>query len=123
IQQVVCFLCTTDQEGQCAVNHRGGAAGFLVTLPPNELAPGGTILLPDYVGNGAFEAIGNILETAQAAVIIPNYGAQLALSISGSAHILEVDQLTPDQAQQCIGAERVIAILVQRVEVQSGDWS
>ncbi|GAC1349308.1 MAG: hypothetical protein NVSMB27_21210 [Ktedonobacteraceae bacterium] len=121
--QVLCYLCTVDRHGQCAVNHRGGAAGFLVVLPPDDIFPGGTILLPDYTGNGAFEAIGNILETGQATLVVPNYAAQLALCISGTASILKLDNLSVDLAQSLIGAERVVALSVQRVETQSGDWS
>ena len=64
-QQTLCFLGTVDHEGQCAINHRGGAAGFLVPLPPDAASSGGTILLPDYSGNGAFEANGNILEISR----------------------------------------------------------
>src|SRR5207302_3247255 len=67
-QQLLCFLCTVDRSGQPAVNHRGGSAGFLLTLPPGVQSTGGIILLPDYAGNGAFEAIGNILETGKAAL-------------------------------------------------------
>ncbi|MDQ6661895.1 MAG: pyridoxamine 5'-phosphate oxidase family protein, partial [Chloroflexota bacterium] len=78
-QQIVCFIGTVDGEGQCAINHRGGAPGFLVPLLPTRDAPGGIVLLPDYAGNGAFEAIGNILETAMATLVIPNYMAQIAL--------------------------------------------
>jgi predicted pyridoxine 5'-phosphate oxidase superfamily flavin-nucleotide-binding protein len=122
-QQVLCFLCTADQEGQCAVNHRGGAPNFLLTLPPNNASPGGTLLLPDYAGNGAFEAIGNILETRQAALVIPNYAAQLALCISGSACVLELDDLPEEVTKRCAGAQRVVALSVQHVETQSGDWS
>src|SRR5205085_5628820 len=121
--QVLCFLCTVDQHGQCAVNHRGGAAGFLVTLPPDDASPGGTIFLPDYAGNGAFEAIGNILETGQAALVIPNYAAQLALCLSGSARIVELEEMPWDLQRRCPGAERVVALSVQRVETQCGDWS
>lgn len=122
-QQALCFLCTVDQQGQCAVNHRGGAPGFLVTLPPTHMSPDGIVLLPDYAGNGAFEAIGNILETKQAALVIPNYAAQLALCLSGPASIVGLGDLSTELAQRCIGAERVIALSVQHVEMQSGDWS
>lgn len=122
-EQALCYLCTVDQEGRCAINHRGGAPGFLVSLPPDEASPGGTVLLPDYAGNGAFEAIGNILETGQAALVIPNYVAHLALCMNGSAQILEVTDLTADLARRCAGAERVMALSIHRVEVQHGDWS
>jgi hypothetical protein len=122
-QQVLCFLCTVNQEGQCAVNHRGGAPGFLVHFPHSKATPGGAIFLPDYTGNGAFEAIGNILETKQAALIVPNYVDQVALCISGAACIVEPVDLPVAVAQRCSGAERIIALAVQRVEAQSGDWS
>lgn len=121
--QLLSFLCTVDQDGQPAINHRGGAPGFLVTLPPDTTSPGGMILLPDYSGNGAFEAIGNIFEAGKAALVIPNYAAQLAVCVSGSACVLELEELSAELAQSCPGAERVIALAVQRVEVQSGDWS
>ena len=87
-QQVLCFLCTVNREGRCAVNHRGGAAGFLLPFPPSEVAPGGIVLLPDYAGNGAFEAIGNILETGQTALIVPHYTVQMALCLSGAACVM-----------------------------------
>ena len=122
-KQSLCFLCTIGHDGQPAINHRGGAAGFLVTLPPDTIAPSGTILLPDYSGNGAFEAIGNIFETGQAALVIPNYSSQLVVCVSGRAYVLELGDLSQEIAQRCIGAERVVALAVQRVEVQSGNWS
>lgn len=122
-KQVICFLCSVDCEGRCAMNHRGGSPSFLAAFPPDALSPGGTILLPDYAGNGAFEAIGNILETGQATLVIPNYVSQVALCISGRANILELGELTEGQAKRCIGAERVVALSIQRVVVQSGDWS
>ncbi len=80
-------------------------------------------MLPDYKGNGAFEALGNILETGQAALLIPNYAAQLALSVSGVARVLELEELTPELAIRCTGAQRVIALSVPLAVVQSGNWS
>jgi len=122
-QQVLCFLCTVDQHGQPAVNHRGGAPGFLVPLPPDEKSPGGRVLLPDYAGNGAFEALGNILETGKVTLVIPCYAAHQALCISGTASIMELDELPKDVELRCIGAERVVALSVQRVTLQRGDWT
>jgi hypothetical protein len=122
-QQVLCFLCTRGKDGQCAINHRGGVPKFLVTQPPTPELPGGRILLPDYAGNGAFEAIGNILETGQAALVIPNYAAQLAILVSGTAQVVELEELPREVGQRCPGAERVVILNIQHVETQHGDWS
>jgi predicted pyridoxine 5'-phosphate oxidase superfamily flavin-nucleotide-binding protein len=119
---LLCFVCTADGEGRSAVNHRNGRPGFLVTLPPDADAPGGTLLLPDSAGNGAFEANGNILETGRAALVIPDYPAHQALCVSGAARLLDKGELSPELARRCPGAERVIAVAVRRVEIQGGDW-
>jgi len=54
---------------------------------------------------------------------VPNYASQVALCISGTAHILETAELRPEVAHRCVGAERVVALLVQRVEFQHGNWT
>jgi predicted pyridoxine 5'-phosphate oxidase superfamily flavin-nucleotide-binding protein len=120
---LLCYLCTVDRHGQPAVNHRGGAAGFLIGILPDAAFPGGRILLPDYSGNGAFEAIGNIFETGKAMLIVPDYAAQLAVSFAGSAQVLDRDELPGELAEKCTGAERIIALTVERIETQMGDWS
>jgi predicted pyridoxine 5'-phosphate oxidase superfamily flavin-nucleotide-binding protein len=122
-KQVVCFLATIDEHGQCAVNHRGGVAGSIVTLSPDDLTPGGMVLLPDYAGNGAFEAIGNILETQKAALLVPGFADQLALWVSGKAKVLEMGELPSKLRVRLKGAARVVAIQVQQVEQQRGNWS
>ncbi len=122
-QQISCFLCTANRQNACSVNHRGGAPGFLTTLLPDEDAPGGRLLLPDYKGNGAFEAIGNIFETGLVTLIVPDYSMQAALVISGIASILEPSELSPDLRTRCVGAERVISLTVRRIVMQSGDWT
>ncbi len=121
--QVLCYLCTIDRYGQCAVNHRGGAAGFLVTLEPDRLTPGGVVLLPDYAGNGAFEALGNILETGKATLLVPGYAEQVALCVAGDAAVLEPAQLPVFLREKCRGAQRIVAITAQHIERQDGNWS
>lgn len=117
--QLFCYLATVNQNGHCAINHRGGNAGFLVTVPFSEAVPQGVVLLPDYAGNGAFEAIGNILETGRAAFILPSYVDQLAVCLSGTAYVLELSVLSPQLQEQCRGAERIVALIVERIEGQS----
>jgi uncharacterized protein len=120
--QMFCYLATINRDGHCAINHRGGNAGFLVSVPFSKTAPQGTILLPDYAGNGAFEAIGNILETGRVAFILPSYVDQLAISLSGTAYVIELSALSPRLREQCRGAERVVVLTVEHVEGQKGNW-
>lgn len=122
-RQVLCYLCTVDRHGQYAVNHRGGARGFLVTLEPDRLTPGGVVLLPDYAGNGAFEAVGNILETRQAALLVPDYAEQIMLCLTGEAAVLEPGHVPGFLRTRCRGAQRIVALTVQHVEQQDGDWT
>jgi hypothetical protein len=59
----------------------------------------------------------------QCAVVAPNYAGQLALCVSGAACVVEPGDLRVEVARGFTGAKRIIALTVQRVEVQSGDWS
>lgn len=122
-KQVSCFLCTMSRDGQCTVNHRGGAPGFLLPLPPERTSPGGTLLLPDYAGNGAYEALGNILETGMATLLVPQYAAELAVCLAGTARIWEGEEVPAALRQTYPGALRFVTLAVQRVSVQSGGWS
>ena len=117
------FLCTVDNQGTCAVNHRGGAPGYLTALAPSDGAPGGKLFLPDYPGNGAFEAIGNILQTGRAALVVPDYSAQIALRVGGRADVLELTEVPDPVREAAVGAERFVCIAVERVTAQAGDWS
>ncbi|GCE47974.1 pyridoxamine 5'-phosphate oxidase [Thermosporothrix hazakensis] len=117
-QRHICFLCSVDEQRQYALNHRGGSKGFLVTLPPNQASPRGTILLPDYRGNGAFEAIGNILETGKAALLVPDYVSQMAVCIVGQAQVFDRADVPPDRLHHFPAAERIVALTVTDVEIQ-----
>ncbi len=52
------FLATADADGRPTCNHKGGGAGFVRVVGPDELA------FPDYDGNGMFLAMGNIAVNA-----------------------------------------------------------
>ena len=115
-RQRMAFLCTMDRNGQCAVNHRGGTRGFL-SLNRVEAEP--WILLPDYAGNGAFEAVGNIHETERAAVLVPDLALAYGICVSGAAKVLDGDALSAAPA----GAKRIIAIHASHCRVQSWHYA
>jgi hypothetical protein len=114
--QGVAFLCTVDRNGQCAVNHRGGKCGFISV---NAIQGEAYLLLPEYPGNGAFEAIGNIWETRRAAVFVPDPERGYGVCVSGPADILDGQVLQTEAFVRSSGAQRVLAIYPEYFQVQS----
>jgi uncharacterized protein len=114
-EQRLAFVCTVDRNGQCAVNHRGGKAGFIwVNVVRGETR----ILLPDYTGNGAFEAIGNIWETGRAALFVPDPERGYGVCVSGPAELFDGEVLQTEACLRLPGAQRVVAIYPLNCQVQ-----
>ena len=117
-EQRLAFVCTMDRKGQCAVNHRSGKSGFISV----DTVRGETrILLPDYIGNGAFEAVGNIWETGRAAVFVPDPERGYGVCVSGPAELFDGEVLKSEPFARLPGAQRVVAIYPLNCQVQF--WS
>jgi hypothetical protein len=106
-EQRLAFVCTVDQNGQCAVNHRSGKHGFISV---NGVRGETRVLLPDYAGNGAFEAVGSIWETGRAALFVPDPERGYGLCISGPAELFDGEVLQTEPFVRLTGAQRVVAI-------------
>ena len=78
----VFFVATAHPERGADVSHRGGPRGFV------KVEPGGTLLIPDYAGNGMFNTLGNLTVDPHAGLIFPDFAAGSALQLSGRAEIL-----------------------------------
>ena len=115
-EQRLAFVCTVDRNGQCAVNHRGGKSGFISV---NGVRGETCVLLPDYTGNGAFEAIGNIWETGRAAVFVPDAERGYGVCVSGPAELFDGEVLETEPFVRLPGARRVLAIYPRYCQVQS----
>jgi hypothetical protein len=116
--QQVAFVCTVDRTGQCAVNHRGGKCGFISV---NRVQGEARVLLPDYAGNGAFEAAGNIWETGRAALFVPDPEGGYGVCVSGPAELFDGEVLQTEPFVRLSGAQRVLAISPLYCQVQF--WS
>jgi hypothetical protein len=114
--QRVAFVCTVDRNGQCAVNHRGGKRGLISV---NGVEGEARVLLPDYAGNGAFEAMGNIRETGRAAVFVPDPERGYGVCVSGPAELFDGEVLQTEPFVRLSGAQRVLAIYPLYCQVQS----
>jgi uncharacterized protein len=113
--QRAAFVCTVNRIGQCAVNHRGGKRGFIAV---NGIQGEASVLLPDYAGNGAFEAIGNIWETGQAAVFVPDPERGYGVCVSGPAKLFDGEVLQTEPFVRFPAAKRVVAICPLYCQVQ-----
>lgn len=86
------FIASRFDDGQALnnrggdISHRGGAAGFITI---NEK---GQLLVPDYVGNGFFNTLGNLLENPIASLLFCDWQQGHAYQITVSSEILWSEQ-------------------------------
>lgn len=82
------FIASRFDDGQALnnrgvdISHRGGVAGFITI---NEK---GQLLVPDYVGNGFFNTLGNLLENPIASLLFCDWQQGHAYQITVSSEIL-----------------------------------
>ncbi|PPQ38681.1 hypothetical protein SAMN06265338_101238 [Rhodoblastus acidophilus] len=75
------FFVASSGSGGVDISHRGGPPGFV------EIAPEGTLRIPDYPGNNYFNTLGNLLEHPEAALLFPDAPDGGALRLSGRARV------------------------------------
>lgn len=82
------FIASRFDDGQALnnrgvdISHRGGAAGFI------SINEKGQLLVPDYVGNGFFNTLGNLLENPIASLLFCDWQQGHAYQIAVSSEIL-----------------------------------
>ncbi|GAA1651774.1 pyridoxamine 5'-phosphate oxidase family protein [Actinoplanes couchii] len=92
-----------DQLGADA-SHRGGNPGFTV-------ASASRITWPEYVGNGMFMTLGNLLLNPRSGLLFLDWQTGAALHVTGHAHIDD----SPSRSAAVPGAERLVDLTVDRV--------
>ncbi len=112
------YMATTNSDGWPYVQHRGGPAGFLKVLGPNQLA------FADFKGNRQMLSTGNLAGDDRVSLFLMDYPRRERLKILGHARVLDArenpalaDQLnpTPDQRGK---VERLFVL-----DVVSFDWN
>lgn len=76
------FIATFHAEGGADASHRGGDPGFV------RAAEDGTLLWPDYQGNGMFNTLGNIHDHPPAGLLFVNFEEGHTLQLSGTARVV-----------------------------------
>ncbi|CAD7703928.1 unnamed protein product [Ostreobium quekettii] len=82
------------------IAHRGGPVGFVRVVDER------TLRWPDYVGNGFFNTLGNIVLEPRCGLLFLDYATGDALQVSGRAAVLFEDRTLP-------GAQRTVEFRVE----------
>lgn len=77
------FLASHHEEHGTDATHRGGPAGFITVVDDT------TVSLPDYVGNGMFQTLGNLLLDDRIGVLALDFGSGRSLHLTGTGSIVE----------------------------------
>lgn len=90
-RQQLMFVATADQCGECDCTLRAGAAGFAFAVDP------GTLLYPEYRGNGVYASLANIAENANVGLLFVDFCDEgIGLHVNGAAEIVEHAALIAD---------------------------
>ncbi|PKG56473.1 MULTISPECIES: pyridoxamine 5'-phosphate oxidase family protein [unclassified Shewanella] len=77
------------------ISHRGGSAGFV------SINAAGQLLVPDYVGNGFFNTLGNLLENPTASLLFCDWQQGGVLQITVTSEIIWHDETSPAERTLC----------------------
>lgn len=89
------------------VSHRGGVPGFV------QVAPSGTLTVPDYPGNRFFNTLGNLLLNGRAGLVFVDFARGDLLQLSGDAEVILDGAALP-------GAERLWRFTPRRIVWRAG---
>jgi predicted pyridoxine 5'-phosphate oxidase superfamily flavin-nucleotide-binding protein len=112
------YLATVSETGWPYVQHRGGPAGFLKVLSPNEIG------FVDFRGNRQHVSEGNAQHGDRAAIIVVDYANRRRLKLLGHLRFVHMSDADPELVRRVdlpgfrAGIERVA-----RFEVAAYDWN
>jgi uncharacterized protein len=99
------FLATVNAAGQPSCSYKGGDAGFV------RCVDAGTIVFPNYDGNGMYLSMGNVAATTQVGMLFIDFARPQRLRVHGAARIVSADAVAPPYA----GAQFLVSVAVQQV--------
>ncbi|MGH8252967.1 MAG: pyridoxamine 5'-phosphate oxidase family protein [Steroidobacteraceae bacterium] len=99
------FLATVNAAGQPSCSYKGGDAGFVRSVDA------GTLVFPNYDGNGMYLSTGNVAATAKVGMLFIDFARPQRLRVHGTARIVAANTVDPPYA----GAQFVVSVAVQQV--------
>jgi len=112
------YLATVTEDGWPYVQHRGGPAGFLRAVGPNQLG------FADLGGNRQLVSTGNLAALDRVALFLMDYPRRERLKILGHARVLDAREhpALADQLAPSAGLRRAVERLVV-IDVVAFDWN
>ncbi len=99
------FLASADAAGRPDCSYKGGAAGFVRVVGPDELE------FPSYDGNGQFRSLGNVLANAAVGLLFIDFESPRRLRVNGLATLLD----DPGALARHHGAQLVVRVRATRI--------
>lgn len=107
------FLASHSEQHGTDPTHRGGPAGFITVVDST------TLSIPDYVGNGMFQTLGNMLLDDRIGLLTIDFTTGRTLQLTGRGTIRASD---PDDQY----SDRTLVITIEEVrssQVDIGTWT
>lgn len=112
------YLATVNETGWPYVQHRGGPAGFLKVLGPQQLA------YADFRGNRQLISVGNVSSNDRCSFILIDYPHRKRLKILGHMRVEDAATLEPGLLAKIAHADYKARIeRVVFIEVAAFDWN
>ncbi len=111
------YLSSVSETGWPYVQHRGGPAGFIKVISPDEIA------FADYKGNRQMLSTGNVVSNDRVCLFLMDYPHRERLKILGHAEFLDAREHPELVAQITLPELAKITERVVRIRIVSFDWN
>ena len=112
------YIATVGETGWPYVQHRGGPAGFLRVLGPNQLA------YADFRGNKQLVSVGNLAKDDRCSIILMDYANRQRLKILGHMRIVDARALSVDDlADVALPGYKAHIERIGLIDVAAFDWN
>lgn len=105
------FIGTSNRAGECDSSYRGKGK----TVPAIKVLDDRTIIFPDYLGNGSFRSLGNILENPHVGMLFIDFKTGVRMRVNGDA---EIDD-DPEWLKLFPGSLQTVKVVVREVYKQN----
>ncbi len=105
------FIATSNRAGECDSSYRGKRKG----VPAIRVLDERTLIFPDYLGNGSFRSLGNILENPHIGMLFIDPKTGLRMRVNGDAAVCD----DADWLELFPGSLQTVRVVVREIYKQN----